>query len=654
MKKMGIKWRIILPVAILLSVGIAAIVVIVANSFSTAMTQTVKEQLEEMAGHYANRIKADLGTSMGAMEALAAVYKNAAGTERADRDYYIDLMKEIARENKSLFGVWACFEANAFDGKDSEYKNKDSAHDATGRFVPYSYIIDDNKVVTESLLGYDKPGEGDYYLVARDRRHEMVTSPYYYNTAGKSFYVASVAVPIIKNGQSIGAAGGDINMTPICETLKKIKLYTSGYLSLFDSKGHYAFHPDESLWTKDGKASMSATAYEALQSVIRTGTPQVVQAMSVSSKTMVMYAMSPIVIGETGETWVMRCTVPIGEALAPVYQGITIIVITGVIVWALSLVVIYLQVNALARILATIGERMFTASASVNEASGSISAASDSLAEGATEQAAALEETSSALEQMASMTRQNADNATKTDSVTQETAMLVESCGRDMGKMAEAMEDISDKSEKVSRIIKTIEDIAFQTNLLALNAAVEAARAGEAGKGFAVVADEVRNLSQRSAQAAKDTTELINGTVESVRNGSQIVGRLIESFRGIESSAGNVSRLINEIASATGEQAQGVDQVNTAVAQMDKVTQQNAANAEETASVTKGLAAQADDLNDLVEQLAALINGNKNDNGHHGGHRSEYEHRVRVAHNQEPAGSGKQQKPRLMIGHKSK
>ena len=254
-------------------------------------------------------------------------------------------------------------------------------------------------------------------------------------------------------------------------------------------------------------------------------------------------------------------------------------------------------------------EKLADASFQVSAASGQISSAANSLADGATEQAASLEESSSALEQMASMTRQNADNATRTNETNKSNNALIIEGSSAMHNMAIAMGEINNSAEQISRIIKTIEDIAFQTNLLALNAAVEAARAGEAGKGFAVVADEVRNLAQRSAQAARDTTELIEGTVTRVKKGSAIASQLENSFKVIEEGSIGVSRLINEITSATNEQALGVEQVNTAVAQMDKVTQQNAACAEETASSSEMLASQAKTLNDIIGDLIVIMEG---------------------------------------------
>ncbi len=280
-----------------------------------------------------------------------------------------------------------------------------------------------------------------------------------------------------------------------------------------------------------------------------------------------------------------------------------------------ALILSYTTVSRIIRSLRAIITSLDGSSQQVSQAAFHISSSSQQLAEGSTEQAASLEETSSALEQMASMTRQNADNAVKTNETTANNGKLIESGSVAVGNMAEAMGEISESAEQINRIIKTIEDIAFQTNLLALNAAVEAARAGEAGKGFAVVADEVRNLAGRSAQAARDTTQLIETTITRVRHGSSIADELITSFKHIEEGSNTVARLISEITAATNEQASGVDQVNTAVAQMDKVTQSNAATAEESASASEELSSQAQSLSGMVEQLVGMVEGTGGRNG---------------------------------------
>ncbi len=249
------------------------------------------------------------------------------------------------------------------------------------------------------------------------------------------------------------------------------------------------------------------------------------------------------------------------------------------------------------------------ASEQVSSASSQISSSSQQLAEGASEQASSLEETSASLEEISSMTKQNADNVNQARAMMTEAKGVVEKANHQMTKLTEAIGQITQSSEETAKIVKTIDEIAFQTNLLALNAAVEAARAGEAGAGFAVVADEVRNLALRAAEAAKDTSSLIEKTIKAVRNGNEITIATQSAFRANAEISGKIGQLVDEIATASEEQAHGISQVSTAVAEMDRVTQQTAASAEESASAAEELNAQALQMRGYVGELAAVVGG---------------------------------------------
>ncbi len=248
-------------------------------------------------------------------------------------------------------------------------------------------------------------------------------------------------------------------------------------------------------------------------------------------------------------------------------------------------------------------------SSQVTAAASQVSAASQSLAEGASEQAASLEETSSSLEEMASMTKRNAENAASAKELSSQTRQTAESGNTSMEEMRGAMGAIKDSSNDISKIIKSIDEIAFQTNILALNAAVEAARAGEAGAGFAVVAEEVRNLAQRSAQSAKETASKIEVAIHNSDRGVQISEKVAQFLHEILEKVRRVDELVGEIATASHEQSQGIGQLNTAVGQMDKVTQANSASAEETASAAEELNAQALSLRESVAELRQLVGG---------------------------------------------
>lgn len=207
------------------------------------------------------------------------------------------------------------------------------------------------------------------------------------------------------------------------------------------------------------------------------------------------------------------------------------------------------------------------------------------LTRAASSQASSMENASSSLEQMSAMTRQNAHNAGKADNLMKEAMTLIDNANTFMADLTTSMNEINKASEETSAIIKTIDGIAFQTNLLALNASIEAARAGEAGAGFAVVATEVRNLAQRSAQAAGSTASLIEDTVLRVHGGAGLVQKTNESFAQVSTIFSRLNLLASEISAASGEQALGIEQVASTVTSVDQVAQQNAATSEKLSSI---------------------------------------------------------------------
>ena len=239
----------------------------------------------------------------------------------------------------------------------------------------------------------------------------------------------------------------------------------------------------------------------------------------------------------------------------------------------------------------------------IASASGQIGTGAQSLAQGTSQQASSLEKVASSLQEMTAMTRQNSANAKEARSIAEATKTSAETGVGSMQRLSAAMDLIKKSSDDTAKIIKTIDEIAFQTNLLALNAAVEAARAGEAGKGFAVVAEEVRNLAMRSAEAAKNTSNMIEGSVKNAENGVTINQEVLKNLEEINAHARRVSEVMAEIAMASDQQSQGVGQVNESIEQMNQLTQQNAGNSEQSASASEELSAQAQEMRAMVSSF---------------------------------------------------
>jgi methyl-accepting chemotaxis protein len=297
-----------------------------------------------------------------------------------------------------------------------------------------------------------------------------------------------------------------------------------------------------------------------------------------------------------------QMTRAVGRAVAVMVAGALAALVVSV---GLSFLVTKSIVGPITRIITGLSET----AQEVDGASAQLASASNTLAEGATENAASLEESSAALEELRSMTSRNADNAGEANTLMTEATGAMGRAEQSMTKVIKAMEEISNSGHEIRKIIKTIDEIAFQTNLLALNAAVEAARAGEAGAGFGVVADEVRNLANRSAAAAKNTADLIAGTISNINSGSEMVNATAENFKTVEGQAAKVATLLGEVTEASKEQSQGIGQITSAVSEMDKVTQSNAASAEESASAAGQLSREAASLLTAVEEMTSLVHG---------------------------------------------
>lgn len=270
----------------------------------------------------------------------------------------------------------------------------------------------------------------------------------------------------------------------------------------------------------------------------------------------------------------------------------------GVYVGDCSQLLVYIRnINKkLSATMANIG----TSSDQVAAGSDQVSAGAQALSQGATEQASSVEELAATIGVVSNMINKNSGDAQHATEKTNEAGEKLMEATSQMQKLIGAMEEISTSSDETKKIIKTIEDIAFQTNILALNAAIEAARAGDAGKGFAVVADEVRNLAAKSAEAAQNTTKMIEDTVLAIENGNSLVNEAADMMGKVKDAAMEVTELTVRISDSTNEAAESIRQISAGIEQISSVVQTNSATAEESAAASEELSAQATNLNELV------------------------------------------------------
>jgi methyl-accepting chemotaxis protein len=549
--------------------------------------------------------------AMETARTLAVTYAGLqSGSTALERETASLLLRNILEKNPEYFGVWTCWEPNAFDQRDADFAAKPN-HDASGRFIPY-WFRKDGGIAVEPLKDYQEGApHSDFYQIARKSGREVVMEPYAYEAGGKKILMTSLVVPIVVDEKVVGVTGIDLDLSVLAARQSAKKFMETGYAATFSHGGLYVAHPDAKRlgqpgpkfdpWLQDELGALAA------------GREFRVNTFSHTLQDTVFRIAAPVRIGNTGTPWAVILSIQEGRVLATARALRTMSLIIGGVTLAAVLAVVLLVASRIARPVLDMARDLQAGADQATASSGEISSSSQALASASSEQAASLEETSSSLEELASMTKRNAENARNARQLADTTRGAAETGGRQMEGMVEAMTSIKSSSDNVAKIIKSIDEIAFQTNILALNAAVEAARAGEAGAGFAVVAEEVRALAQRSATAARETSDQISEALTRANHGVEICGQVAGSFTDILTKTRSLNSLVAEIASASEEQTTGIGQINQAISQIDKTTQSTAAQSEETAAAAQEMSAQAVQLQGIAGRLHQLVEGRAQD-----------------------------------------
>ena len=392
--------------------------------------------------------------------------------------------------------------------------------------------------------------------------------------------------------------------------ISKIRYEGTNYIWINDYEGNMIAHPTlkgdaSALVDKNGVKFIK----EGINESIKNGTAVVKYVWTKQGEPeSKLYPKISFFRNYPGWKWVIATGVYVDEIDTIVRNtSLQILLFTILITIAIIFIIIFTFIKEIVDSMNRITQDLDYSSKEISVASSQLDAASEKLAEGSTEQAASIQETSSTLEETSSMVQQNRDNTKQAATLAKQSKDYADKSNQEMQAMMKAMEELKKSSGEISKIIKVIDEIAFQTNILSLNAAVEAARAGDAGKGFAVVAEEVRSLAQRSAGAAKDTAVIIESNISMSENGVHLAKNVQESISEIDTQSKKVSELLDEISVATDEQAQGVSQIHKAISQMEIVLASNAQTAEESSAASKALYNQTLNMNEIIERLNSIV-----------------------------------------------
>lgn len=606
----------------------------------------------------AKEVEVELSAGFVIAESLGSV-AIALQRQHADRQIADAITLQLIEANPALFGIGHYWEANAFDGRDNDFVNHPN-HDASGRYLTY-WNRADGTVKTEPLAGYaPESAENQYYYRPLRTLQPWASEPYAYSTvSGQKIMMVSLMVPLLRDNKALGVAGVDIPLESINQRLSKIDVY-NGYGALISSNGLYASHPDEKRLSRPAD-----DLPDAAKEAIKAGLPYSFQRDGWG------YVLQPVHVGTAPNNWSLMVAYPLAAAMENVNGFLWIAVAIGLVaLLVLASVLWHLlawQIRPLSKLtdgvqswggelglrfrqrskdetgklagafnqfierLGSLVGAIRHSSTSLMEISHQLGDTTQAVAERATTQHTATEEMACGITALAHSVTEMSQQAEDVEQLARNTEMLTAHIAEDMsltlagithidqtmGAVVSAVGDLENRSQQIAGIIAVIRSIADQTNLLALNAAIEAARAGEQGRGFAVVADEVRQLAERTSRSTSEIGDMItaigsdvHNTVsnvqqigEAVRHGVTQLTTSAEGVDQIRQHAQDILTRISEVARQTQNQAATGEQLSVAVQGVSRIAEQNDHAIRHLLDQSRHLRQQAGSLNEQLTQF---------------------------------------------------